>query len=194
MAVQFDGIVSEVPFERLAQIRDLLAGLDLGEGRLDTGQLETVARAVAARDDLYEDLIVDDEEQRWWLLLYQSEAFEVKLLTWERHQSSNWHDHGGSSGAFVVARGTLVERHGAPDHVSIEAARFSTGDYASFAPGYVHDILFESGKPAVSIHVYSPPLSGLTIYDSSPYGFIAREFIPEEVRSATRTQVPVVDR
>ncbi len=178
---------SEAPSERAEAIHRVLEDLDLPDGRLSRYDLERVSLAVAARRDLFEDLIVDDRESRWWLLLFRNPAYEVKLLTWEDDQSSDWHDHGGSSGAFAVTNGVLLERHRSEDHVSVVSGHFGVGQFGTFGPDYVHDIMHEAGKPAVSIHVYSPPLSGLTFYDRTGFGFVAKEFIPEETRGTQRT-------
>jgi hypothetical protein len=51
--------------------------------------------------------------------------------------------------------------------------------------------VYESGKPAVSIHAYSPPLAGQTNYIHTPFGFIAHEYVQEEQRAASRTTHPV---
>ena len=193
MSLTFEERVSEAPSARALQIHDLVEGLDLPDGRLSREELEVVALAVAKRRDLYEDLIVADRERRWWLLLYRTPNFEVKLLTWEDDQTSDWHDHGGSSGVFAVTSGSLLERHRSADSVSIDSARFGVGDCASFGTDYVHDVVFDTGDPAVSIHAYSPPLSGLTFYDRTPYGFVAREFIPEDRRSTFRSTRPLID-
>jgi len=180
-------VESEAPSARAEVIRRVLDNLDLDHGRLSATDLERVALAIAARPELYEDLVVDDETSRWWLLLFRNPAYEVKLLTWEHDQSSDWHDHGGSSGVFAVTAGALTERHRAQDHVGIESRTFRAGQHGAFGPDHVHDVVFESGRPAVSIHVYSPPLSGLTFYDHTDFGFVAREFIPEDDRGAQRT-------
>jgi hypothetical protein len=190
MSLKFVKKVSEAPPERAEELHELLLSLDLPDGRLSPAQLEKVIEAVAKRPDLYEDLIVADRESRWWLLLYRTPSFEVKLLTWENGQESDWHDHGGSSGAFRVTAGSLLERHRAADSVSVDSASFGVGGYGSFATDYVHDVVFESGDPAVSIHAYSPPLSGLTYYEQTRFGFIAREFVEEERRSMFRTTQP----
>jgi hypothetical protein len=193
MTVKFQERISEAPHDRARQLAELIEGLELPDRRLTTDELELVALSVAKRPDLFEDLVVADEQSRWWLLLYRTPSFEVKLLTWQGDQSSDWHDHGGSSGVFTVTAGSLLERHRAADGVGIESASFGVGDYGSFGTDYVHDVVFESGGPAVSIHAYSPPLSGLTYYDQSSYGFVAREFIPEERRSTFRTTQPTFE-
>ena len=190
MSLKFAERVSEAPHDRAEQLHKLVESLKLPDGRLSPEQLEKVVHAVAERRDLYEDLIVADEESRWWLLLYRTPSFEVKLLTWEKDQSSDWHDHGGSSGAFRVTAGSLLESHRAADSGGTDSASFEVGECGSFGTDYVHDVVFESGDPAVSIHAYSPPLSGLTFYDRTRFGFVAREFIEEERRSSFRTTQP----
>ena len=102
---------------------------------------------------------------------YRTPGYEVKLLTWESDQNSDWHDHGGSSGAFRVTSGSLSEqppREGFGS--SIDSAIFAPGDYRILR----HRLRarrsdYETGEPAVSIHAYSPPLSGLTYYERTRF-------------------------
>jgi hypothetical protein len=187
MVVVSETVVSELDESRTEQLRELLEGLGLPEGRLSTGELESVVRAVAARPELFEDLVVDDVTNRWWLLLYKSDNYEVRILSWERDQSSDWHDHGGSSGAFAFTAGTVIEYYRASNQVDIETVRYSAGDHGSFDPAHVHDMLYEAGRPAVSVHAYSPPLKGLTFYERTALGFVARDFLLEEVRGESRS-------
>ena len=193
MSLSFDERISEAPHERVEELHELLDSLNLPDARLSPEQLELVVNTIAALPDLWQDLIVADRQSRWWLLLYRTPGYEVKLLTWESDQNSDWHDHGGSSGAFRVTQGSLSEHHRAKDGIGIDSAIFAPGDYGSFGTDYVHDVLHETGEPAVSIHAYSPPLSGLTYYERTRFGFVAREFIEEERRSTFRTTQPHLD-
>jgi hypothetical protein len=188
MSLTYPQHVSEAPEARADAIHELLRELDLPEGRLSPEQLELIVTTVARRPDLYQDLIVDDGESRWWLLLYRTPSVEVKLLTWTAGESSDWHDHGGSSGALTVAAGSLYERRRAANGVDADVTVHEVGSLTSFGTDYVHDVDFESGRPAISIHAYSPPLRGLTFYDQTPYGFVAREIMLEE----RRTEFPAV--
>jgi mannose-6-phosphate isomerase-like protein (cupin superfamily) len=178
--------ISEAPERRAEQVRDLLDGLELSATRLSIEELERVVQAVAAKPALFEDLVVDDETNRWRLLLFKTDNYEIKILGWEIEQRSDWHDHGGSSGSFVVTQGTLSEIHRADDHVSTESRRFKAGDIGTFGPDYVHDMVYESGKPAVSVHAYSPPLTGFTSYIRTPFGFVAQEYVEEAQPSGSR--------
>jgi quercetin dioxygenase-like cupin family protein len=193
MSIETLHLESEAPRVRAEQIRLVLEALQLPDERLSEENLRRAALAIASRPELFEDLIVDDEQSRWWLLLHRASNFEVKLLTWERDQSSDWHDHGGSSGVFAVTAGELTERFRGADFVSIETRTVGAGKHGTFGPDHVHDVSFESGRPAVSVHAYSPPLTGLTFYDRTDFGFVAREFIPEEDRSLQRTTQPTAE-
>jgi hypothetical protein len=174
---------SEAPRVRAEQVKDLLNDLGLPEGRLTIEELESIVLAIASRSELFDDLVVDDETNRWWLQLFKTDNFEVRILGWEVEQRSDWHDHGGSSGVFVVTDGSLFEMHRASDHVSIDSSIFDVGDVGSFGPDYVHDMVHDSGNPAVSVHAYSPPLTGFTSYTHSPFGFIAEKYVKEEDRA-----------
>lgn len=174
--------ISEAPGARASEIAGAIGELGLPDRRLTAAELEEVTLAVAARSELWEDLVVDSPDRRWWLVLHRTPAYEVRLLSWEFDQSSGWHDHGGSSGGFVVTSGALRERSRGSDWVSVNEDRFQEGDHGSFGPEHVHDVSHEKGRPAVSIHAYSPPLTQLTMYDLSPYGFVVRELEPDDSR------------
>ena len=182
MTSNLETIFSEAPEASVRQLRDVLAGLELPHGRLSALQLEEVVRAVAARPELFEDLLVDDGTVHWALILLQTSSFEVKALAWQGDQPVDWHDHGGSSGAMAIADGRLEEQSRARDSVSSNTRSLGPKDSVSFGPEHLHDVNYVAGRPALSIHAYSPPLSGMTHYDRTRFGFVAREFKPEEVR------------
>jgi hypothetical protein len=175
-------LTSEAPVERALQVRDLLGELDVSDGRLSIDELERIVLAIASRPEFFEDLVVDDETNRWWLQLFKTDNFEVRILGWETEQRSDWHDHGGSSGVFVVTQGSLFEVHRASDLLNVDSRSYAVGEYGSFGPDYVHDMVHESGKPAVSVHAYSPPLTGFTSYVRTDFGFVAEKYVREEER------------
>jgi hypothetical protein len=164
---------SEAPPERAAALGDLLESLGLRDGRLTPTELERLAAEVAARPDLWRDLVVDSPDKRWWLVLHGTANYEVRLLSWEVEQTSDWHDHGGSSGAYVMVDGSLDERYRTNAGADVQARRLGPGSTGCFGPAHVHDVVHRSGRPAVSIHAYSPPLTVLTTYAETPYGLVA---------------------
>jgi rhodanese-related sulfurtransferase len=85
-------------------------------------------------------------------------------------QSTGFHDHGASSGAFVVATGILEEyRPGERTRV------IHPGKPRAFGPDYAHDVRNVSLAPAISIHAYSPPLSEMNEYELDGSQLVPRE-------------------
>jgi hypothetical protein len=163
---------SEAPQQRAVALGALLNSLQLRRERLTPSELELVASEVAGHQELWRDLVVDSPEKRWWLVLWRSANYEVRLLSWEVAQSSDWHDHGGSSGGFAVVDGTLDERYRTNAGADVRGRRFGTGSSGCFGPAHVHDMVHVAGTPAASVHAYSPPLTFLTTYEETPYGLV----------------------
>src|SRR5580693_8287892 len=49
-------------------------------------------------------------EHRWYERLYLGSDYDIWAISWMPGQSTGFHDHGVSSGAFVVATGILEEQ------------------------------------------------------------------------------------
>ncbi len=162
--------------QRQQAIVDAMRGLAPSSGRLTAGQLRSITTRLAARRDLWSDLVVRDPDVRWYLPLHRSNSCDVWLLAWERGQDTDWHDHGGSSGSFAVAEGTLTEQYRVPTG-GLSHRRLVAGRAVAFGPGHVHDVGHGGAGSATSIHAYSPPLVAMTYYTSTDYGLIARETV-----------------
>ena len=95
--------------------------------------------------------------------------FEAWLLTWVPGQGTDWHDHGGSAGAFVTLRGQLTEEHAtvspfAAPRIVPRARELSAGTLRSFGSQHVHRVTNHGLEPAVSLHVYAPALTEMNAY------------------------------
>lgn len=118
-----------------------------------------------------------DPEGRWYERIAGGDGYELWLISWLPGQSTGFHDHGGSAGAFGVVWvvwGALdewvVPRTGAP---ALET-QLRAGQVRAFGPRPVHDVRNSaSASVAVSVHAYSPPLSTMTRYDLTPGGLAA---------------------
>jgi rhodanese-related sulfurtransferase/predicted metal-dependent enzyme (double-stranded beta helix superfamily) len=161
--------------ERQQALVDTMRDLAPVSGRMSPAQLRTVTVELAARRELWADLVVHDPDVRWSLPLHRSNSCDVWLLAWERGQDTDWHDHGGSSGSFAVADGSLIEQYRVPSGRRLARRRVTVGDVIAFGPGHVHDVGHGGEASATSIHAYSPPLSAMTYYTPTDYGLIARE-------------------
>lgn len=101
---------------------------------------------------------------RWHVRLRTTAHYDVWLLGWGVDSSVDMHDHGGSAGAIAVVRGTLFEHTPRPSG-GFRRLSIAAGDLHAFEAGRVHDIRNEGPRPALSTHVYSPPLQTMTYFD-----------------------------
>ncbi len=115
--------------------------------------------------------------ERRWVLLAVTDLFEAWAIGWPHGGTIEFHDHGPSSGALVVASGTLAEttvRSSARGATVIGTRTLGAGDHRRFAPGYVHDLTNDGEVQAVSVHVYGPRLSTMSYYRLDRRGGLER--------------------
>jgi predicted metal-dependent enzyme (double-stranded beta helix superfamily) len=113
--------------------------------------------------------------ERWYHRLAVADDHEVWLLTWLPGQGTDLHDHGGSSGAFLVVGGTLTEETVTTDERPRATAReLGEGGGRRFGPRHVHRVTNRSARPATSIHVYGPALTTMTRYRLTAEGLEVR--------------------
>jgi predicted metal-dependent enzyme (double-stranded beta helix superfamily) len=139
---------------------------------LSQTQLRQVVRDVAAREQEWSGLVRYAEEPRWYQRLSREDDHEVWLLSWLPGQGTGFHDHGGSAGAFAVARGELQEWTAPGGRPSPVAATRAQGEARSFGSWYVHHVINASAEPAVSVHAYSPPLESMRRFEFGPAGLL----------------------
>jgi rhodanese-related sulfurtransferase len=117
-------------------------------------------------------------EGRWYERLYHGQDHDIWVISWLPGQSTGFHDHGDSAGAFVVATGILEEyRPGEPTRV------IPPGRPRAFGPDYAHDVRNTSLAPAISIHAYSPPLSEMNKYELDGDQLVPRERASERAET-----------
>jgi rhodanese-related sulfurtransferase/predicted metal-dependent enzyme (double-stranded beta helix superfamily) len=125
-------------------------------------------------------------EHRWYQRLHLAPDYDIWLISWLPGQSTGYHDHGASSGAFVVATGALKE------HRPGERGRvIHPGKPRAFGPDYAHDVRNASLAPAISIHAYSPPLTDMNEYELDGIRLVPRERqsdTPNTIAPELRTQ------
>ncbi len=117
-----------------------------------------LARSIAAERSQWEHLVRYDATSRWYHRLRTGPGYEVWLLSWLPGPGTGPHDHGASSGVLTVLDGTLTERTGSGTRA------WRPGAQRVFAPGYVHDVVNDTLEPAVSLHVYYPGLTEMTMH------------------------------
>jgi quercetin dioxygenase-like cupin family protein len=122
---------------------------------------------------VWRELLRHDPVERQFVRLIGEEHYEVWVIGWTRDQRVGLHDHGGSTGAFLVVEGQLTEIN-----LAGRTRRLKPGAVVQMDRHVVHDVVNLHDPPAASIHVYSPPLTSMTHYDAvtgQPIGTVSVE-------------------
>ena len=75
--------------------------------------------------------------ERTWIRLLATDDYELWLISWPPGAVTDWHDHGASSGAFTVLRGSLTEH---TFDGGLQLVDHGVGDGKAFGAGYAHDV------------------------------------------------------
>jgi predicted metal-dependent enzyme (double-stranded beta helix superfamily) len=138
---------------------------------LEPRQLAAQVRRLTAAPAEWVTRVRLDPEGRWYERIASDDGYEVWLISWLPGQSTGFHDHGGSAGAFGVVWGALDECVLPPAGAGALVTHVTAGEVRAFGPRYVHDVRNSAtASVAVSMHAYSPPLSEMTRYDLTPSG------------------------
>lgn len=132
-----------------------------GVNRFTRNQLLRTARLFAT-DPQLRDLVDLRSSDRSWHRLDATEHLEIWLIAWPVGSSTGWHDHLESEGAFLTVEGELAEQTwsgGAP-----QERYLWEGEGRSFGAHHLHTVSNLGDRPALSVHVYSPALRGMTRY------------------------------
>jgi rhodanese-related sulfurtransferase/mannose-6-phosphate isomerase-like protein (cupin superfamily) len=155
--------------------KNLIAAKSLSDSVVRTPEELAGIVSLFASSDGWMDKVRLRTEHRWYERLYQGPDHDIWVISWLPGQSTGFHDHGESSGAFVVATGILEEHRPGEQPLEIHP-----GEARAFGPDYAHDVRNISLAPAVSIHAYSPPLSEMNEYELDGSELVPRELASEQ--------------
>lgn len=148
-------------------------------GPLDTARLRSLAVEIAARPEVWAAHVVHDPDQRTYALLHQDDDVTVWLICWSPGHDTGFHDHDLSAAGVAVAEGSVIDERmrafGAPI-----ARRVEAGEAVEIGPTAIHRMHHAGGAPAVSVHVYSPPLLRTGAYEVAGDGQLLRHAQPGE--------------
>jgi hypothetical protein len=112
---------------------------------------------------------------RRYIRLFRTETVEAWIIAWASSAYVGLHDHGDSRGAYQVVTGRL--REVSTDLIGrgpLTTLRLRPGMRRSLTPRHVHDLWNPSRQPALSVHVYSPPLRTMNFYSDEPSSYLAK--------------------
>ena len=146
-------------------------------------ELQDYARRLADDPARWAALVRHDPEQRVYELLHHDTDVMAWLICWSDDHDTGFHDHDVSSGAVTVLAGAVCEerlRLGAAPSSRIARA----GETFDFGAEDIHRVRHVGDDPAVTLHVYSPPLWRMGAYVVEEGGALRRQSLSyaEELR------------
>jgi predicted metal-dependent enzyme (double-stranded beta helix superfamily) len=140
---------------------------------LSAAELEQFVRELADRPELWIDSVRHDATQRVYEELLSDEHVTAWLICWMDDHDTGYHDHDVSAGAVAVVGGRVCEERlaigGEP-----RKRTFAAGEAFNFSPADIHRVRHSGSDPAVTLHVYSPPLARMGAYEIDDDGVLAR--------------------
>lgn len=159
---------------------------------LDGPELEKFVGELAGRPELWIDLVNHDPSRRSYSELISDEHVTAWLICWMEDHDTGFHDHDVSCGAVAVLSGAVREERLAIDGPP-QSRTFVAGGSFHFCASDIHRVRHAGSDPAVTLHVYSPPLLRMGSYVVAADGVLARhpvssseELRPREPEYATQ--------
>jgi hypothetical protein len=139
---------------------------------LGAGALADIAEGLAATAR-YEAVPLGPGLTRRYLRLLETPSYDAWLIAWGSTGMLQLHDHGGSRGVVRVADGELVETYtDAGRREPLRSRVIGPATTVAVPSTSIHEVWNARPALALSVHVYSPPLTTMTFYDHRPDHFL----------------------
>ena len=140
---------------------------------LGPAQLEQFVERLLAEEPLWRPHVRHASDERVYARIWEDEDVDAWLICWSEDQDTGFHDHDESAAAIRVIEGRVRE-----DRLRLGAEPLSRvvgpGQTFHVAPSAIHRVLHAGGRPAVTIHAYSPPLARTGAYHVGADGQLER--------------------
>ena len=146
-------------------------------------ELESFVGDLADSPELWIDLVKHDPTQRHYEEIFSDEYVTAWLICWMEDHDTGFHDHDISCGAVAVVSGCVREERLALDGPRTDRL-VRAGESFHFSASDIHRVRHAGSDPAVTLHVYSPPLLSMGAYVVDDNGRLERQSVPasEELR------------
>ena len=128
-------------------------------------------------------------------LVLRTDNLEILVVCWMPGQLTPFHGHGPTDGVVVMLEGCMQNTNIMPDGKRITQV-FEAGDIIHSPVGTTHRMANTSDDPAISLHLYAPPLG--EEYKNPDLGYAndieTQEMqLPDEVRRFVMARPQVLD-
>jgi predicted metal-dependent enzyme (double-stranded beta helix superfamily) len=147
--------------------------LAIHRATLSQPELDRAVRSLATRESDWRHLVDHRPDTRTYTELHRDEHVAAWLICWMDDHDTGFHDHDLSAGAVAVAKGSVREERlvlGGPP----ASRTISAGDAFTFGAADIHRVSHIGAEPAVTLHVYSPPLWRMGAYEVLASGELRR--------------------
>jgi predicted metal-dependent enzyme (double-stranded beta helix superfamily) len=170
----------QLPVLAAQPLGDEFAAVPRPRGRdLSGPELEAFVQELADRPELWIERVRHDVSQRSYEELLSDAHVTAWLICWMDDHDTGFHDHDVSAGAVAVVSGAVREERLTIDGPPLER-RVQAGRSFHFSPADIHRVSHAGNEPAVTIHVYSPPLLRMGAYVVGEDGVLARHPMSSE--------------
>ncbi|UZJ76955.1 cysteine dioxygenase [Fictibacillus sp. KU28468] len=102
-------------------------------------------------------------------LIYKSDHVEILVMHWASALDCSPHDHGQSYGWVQILSGssnhTLYKLQPGGQPVPVKEQVENKGSLLNVGRGMIHKMGTHEKEPLITLHVYSPPISGMKVFD-----------------------------
>jgi predicted metal-dependent enzyme (double-stranded beta helix superfamily) len=154
---------------------------------LDQDELDAVVAELADSPELWIHLVRHDPSQRLYQELFRDAHLTAWLICWSQDQDTGYHDHDVSCGAVAVVGGRVREQRLTIDGPPRDRV-YAAGQHFHFSAADIHRVRHAGPDPAVTLHVYSPPLARMGAYAIDGQGVLVRHAVSssQELRPLQR--------
>jgi predicted metal-dependent enzyme (double-stranded beta helix superfamily) len=134
--------------------------------------LTAIAQDLIAAPQRWRHLVAHEPDERTYVLLARDEDVEIYAIGWMHGHDTGFHDHDDSEAVVAVAEGQVAEER--LSLAGVVAEVYGPGEAVAVPSAAIHRVRHAGDEPAVSIHVYSPPLRRVGTYEVAENGALLR--------------------
>ena len=152
----------------MKSVNDLIDWLQSYNERVDLDDLKSRLDDESISAELLSQYIQFSDERYSRNLLAHGPQFYALVLCWKPGQASPIHDHKGASCGVRVIQGTATEtsfRWQGDTLVKDAVTSMSAGEVCGSFDDDIHEIRNNGSENLVTLHVYSPYLDNINLYD-----------------------------
>ncbi len=151
-------------------------------------RLEAFVAELAADTERWAHLVEHRDDARVYAQIWDGEEANAWLICWGPGHDTGFHDHDDAAAAVAVLAGEVRE-----DRLRVGRDATSrvvrAGSVFTVPATAIHRVRHTGSVPAVSIHVYSPPLARTGAYRIDSEGELLREAQPLETELSVAAAV-----